>query len=150
MKKTPQIFPPPSPRHIANVKTNLGAGNTVDTAAALAGVPQRVLLFWIEQGKRGEPEFVEFLSMIEEANTALSKLVLEDIYQRAFKDRELAAVQFLYKNRLQRGHERFAKKVEEMEDRIEADAVAGVGTVHSEEDLAALEEKLSNDPDARH
>lgn len=132
------------------VRDWLEKGNTIDTAAALAGVPRRHLLYWIEQGRLGETGFVPFVNMLDDQHTKLSQFVLEDIYARAFKDRDLAAIQFLYKHRLQKQAESFQQKVMELEDKIESEAALGTGNVLSADELAELEASVEQEEDARH
>jgi hypothetical protein len=92
--------------------------DSLETAAAVVGIPRKHLLAWIEAGRRGEPDYVAFVDMIDRENANLSKQILERVYEEAFDNRNFTALKFLYDNRLKRHEERIAKKIEEVEDRI--------------------------------
>ena len=142
------VYPPPSERHIAAIRVRLQQCDSLEVAAALSGVPRKHLIAWVEAGRRGDPEYVKFIDMIDEENAKLSANVLERIYEEAFENKNFAALTFLYNNRLKRHEERMAKKLEEIEDRIEAEEAAGGTTKLSEEELQALEEKVAAQNDA--
>lgn len=140
-----RLMPPPTERHIAAIRERLRRFDSLEVAAAMSGVPRKHLLFWVEEGRKGEPEFVKFIDMVDEEQAKMSSDVMERVFEEAFGNKNFAALTFLYNNRLKRHEERMAKKIEEVEDRIEAEAAAGAATKLSEEELKALEEKVSAD-----
>lgn len=144
-------YPPPTQRHIAAIRVRLQRCDSLEVAAACAGVPRKHLIAWIECARRGDPEYVEFIDMVDKEQASLSSTILERIYEEAFENKNFAALTFLYNNRLKRHEERMAKKIEEIEDRIEAEEAAGP-TKLSEEELQALEDKVAaaQEPDAVH
>lgn len=141
------VYPPPTARHLEAIRMRLQKFDSLEVAAALSGVPRKHLIAWIEAGRRGDPEFVAFVDMVDEENSKLSSEVLERIYEEAFENKNFAALTFLYNNRLKRHEERMAKKIEEVEDRIEAEESASGATKLSEDELQALEEKVSTQND---
>jgi len=136
------VYPPPTKRHIAAIRERLKRCDSLEVAAAYSGVPRKHLLAWIEAGRRGEAEYLEFIDMVDAEQASMSSEILERIYTEAFENKNFAALTFLYNNRLKRHEERMAKKIEEIEDRIDAEEAASATTKLSEEELQALEDKI--------
>lgn len=136
------VYPPPTERHVAAIRVRLQRCDSLEVAAALSGVPRKHLIAWVEAGRKGEPEYLKFIDMVDEENSKLSAEVIERVYEEAFENKNFAALTFLYNTRLKRHEERMAKKLEEVEDRIEAEEAASGVTKLSEEELQALEEKV--------
>lgn len=116
---------------------------TLEVAATDCKIPQRTLLKWIEFGRRGAIEYAPFVDMIDEERAKLAGGVLEAIYKAAFEEKNLDAVKFLWKARLQKDEERFQKRIHEIEDRIQEEMVAGLDNLTSEADLAEAEARLA-------
>lgn len=117
--------------------------DSLEVAAAFSGVPRKHLIAWIEAGRRGESEYTAFIDMVDEENSKMSAQVLERVYEEAFENKNFAALTFLYNTRLKRHEERMSKKIEEIEDRIDAEEAASGTSKLSEAELQALEEKVS-------
>jgi hypothetical protein len=122
---------------------NLSRGVFLETACALAGVPQACLLYWIEQGRLGEAEFVRFTDMIDTENSKLAKEIMDFMYEKAFTDRDFKAFKFLYENRLKHREQRMQEKFDKIEDKIEAEIATATASVLSEEELAELEARVT-------
>lgn len=142
MARPKLVYPPPSDRIIDAIRIRLSRCDSLEVAAALSGVPRKHLIAWVESGRKGESEYTKFIDMVDAENAKLSNQVLERVYEEAFENRNFAALTFLYNNRLKRHEERMAKKIEEIEDRIDAEEAAGAVTKLSEEELQALEDKV--------
>lgn len=151
MPKTSRHFPPPTKSILDRIRGYLQKLQPLDVAAMLAGVPRTVLLSWVEDGRKGLSEYTPFVDMVDEEHAKLSELVLKDIYSMAFEDRNFNALTFLYKTRLQHSENRLRKKLDAIEDRIEAESAASTGNVLTEEELAEIERRASEEElDQRH
>lgn len=115
---------------------------TIEIAATMCKIPQKTLLKWIEYGRRGAVEYTDFVDMIDDERAKLSGTVLEYLYKAAFEEKNLDAIKFLYKHRLQKDEERFADRIHAIEDRVQEDVVAGLDQGAADEDLAAAEARL--------
>jgi len=132
-------YPPPSDNIIQEIKLNLSRGVFLETACALAGVPIACLLYWIEQGRLGEVEFMRFTDMVDSENSKLAKEIMDFMYDQAFTNRDFKAMKFLYENRLKHREKRVQEKIDKIEDRIEAETVMATSSVLTEEELTELE-----------
>lgn len=140
---------PPSPRKLEEIKASLRRCLPLDMACAIAGFKARNAVKWLELGYAGDPEYVPFYEMWEEAKRELAEPLWDEVVNQAFKERSLAALQMLYKARLQDDDNRLAKKIAAMQDRVDANqAEASAGTAESPEDLAELEAKLIAEKEA--
>jgi hypothetical protein len=134
--------PPPSPRIIEAFRDALKNCMTLEIAATLVNIPRRTLLKWIEMGRRGAIEYAPFVDMIDEERAKLAGTLLSYLHTAAFTERNLDAVKFLYKHRLQKDEERFAERIYAIEDRVQEEVASGLDTGTAEEDLAAAEARL--------
>ena len=132
------------------MRVRLKRCDSLEVAAAFCGVPRKHLLAWIELGRAGDPLYTPFVDMVDEENSALSSMVMDRIFEEAFDNKNFAAITFLYNNRLKRHEERMAKKIEEIEDRIDAEEAASSATKLSDEELQALEDKVTATQDDLH
>ena len=116
----------------------------IETAAALVGIPKKVLTVWIQLGRAGRPEFVPFVEMVDQASSELAQALIEPIKRAALEDGDIKAAQWLYnircKDREQRYNARLAKIEEAAED---AFVELAVGAGESEEDIAAAEARVA-------
>jgi hypothetical protein len=136
-------YPPPADNTINEIRLNLAKGVFLETACVLAGVPVTCLLYWIEQGRLGEPEFVRFVDMIDTENSKLAKEIFEFMHEQAFTERNFKAFKFLYDNRCKHRETRLQEKIDQIEDRIEAEVVTATVSVLSDEELAELEARVT-------
>lgn len=112
---------------------------SVEFAAVNVGIPRRTLYEWIRLGRIGRPGFVEFVDMVDRANATLAKSLIDSI-QAAVREGNLAAVQWLYKQRISPHEQRALQKQFDLEDRIEAALEENsVADEISEDDIAAAE-----------
>lgn len=129
---------PPTKQQLADLKLNLGRMLFVEHAAALAGIPRRVLRYWIENGRAGHPDFVEFVELLDNQLAELSDALLTPIVAAA-ADGNLAASQWLYQQRVKPFEDHAIKRQLKREDEIEeASRMVEANVAASEgDDLAA-------------
>lgn len=58
----------PTPELTARLAKLIGAGNFLETAAAVCGVPRKKAFEWLQRGHRGEAEYAEFAQTIDRAS----------------------------------------------------------------------------------
>jgi len=77
--------------------TSIRAGNDKKVAAAMAGISESTLYSWIEQGKRSdaEPEFLEFLELLTQAEAEAEVAAVARIQQAAQNGRWQASAWWL-------------------------------------------------------
>jgi len=129
------------------MRSKLASCATIEIAAARAKIPQKALLVWIELGMRGLPEYTPFTDMIEEEYVNLSEGIIKHFYEKAFVERDTGAMKFLYENRIKKHEERFQKKLEALQDKLDAEVAASSHTA-PEEDLAEAEKRAEEAADA--
>lgn len=129
---------PPSLRQMELFKQNLSKCFGMEHAAALAGIPTKMLLVWIKLGRQGKPGFAEFVAEIDQMNALTAAELMEPIAMAA-KEGNLAAAQWVYTRRFGKQEDAFQKKLEALEE--EADSV--VEDQISEETLAEIEARAN-------
>jgi hypothetical protein len=113
---------PPTPQQLTDLKERLKQCVFLEHAAALAGVPRRVLQEWILRGRAGDPNFVPFVDMIDLQLAELSDSLTSPIVDAA-RTGNLQASMWLYAQRIKPHEERALKKQFELEDRLEQRAL---------------------------
>jgi phosphoribosylaminoimidazole-succinocarboxamide synthase len=126
----------------------------VETAAALSGIPKKILTTWIQLGRAGRAEFVPFVEMIDKANSELAEALITPIKKAALEDGNLKAAQWLYQIRCKQREDAYNKRLIAAEEAAEdAFIEATIGTAESEEDIAAAEARALaavGDGEAKH
>lgn len=102
----------------------------------MAGIPRTQLRNWISLGRKGRPGFVEFTNAVDEATSKLSSDIMEEVYKRAFEERSLPALKWLWEARCKPREEAAWKRELELEERMDA---LDEESQASEEDVAAAE-----------
>jgi hypothetical protein len=129
---------PPTAYQLAELKRRLRQVLFIEHAAALAGIPKRVLNEWILQGRAGNPEFTSFVDMIDQQLAELSETILSPIVEAASSG-NLQASTFLYNVRIKPHEERALKKQFAAEDELETlqNTVNAHAEIAGADDLAA-------------
>ena len=109
---------PPTQRQLDELKSRLRQCIFVEHAAALAGIPRRVLTEWILQGRAGHPDFVDFVDMLDTQLAELSDSLVSPIVEAA-KTGNLQASMWLFNQRVKPYEERALKRQFAREDEIE-------------------------------
>lgn len=109
---------PPTERQLTELKVRLQQCIFIEHAAALSGIPKRVLSEWILQGRAGHPDFAAFVDMLDEQLAELSSTLVTPIVEAA-KSGNLQASMWLFNQRIRPHEERSLKKQFEVEDRLE-------------------------------
>lgn len=134
---------PPSVRQIEAMRERLLQCQFVETAAALAGIPKKILTTWIQLGRAGRQEFVPFVEMIDKANAELAEALITPIKKAALEEGNVRAAQWLYQVRCKRREDRYMDRLIAAEEAAEdAFLEHSVGDALSEEDVAAAEARL--------
>lgn len=134
---------PPSVRQIEAMRQRLLACQFIETAAALAGIPKKVLTTWIQLGRAGRAEFVPFVEMIDKANSELAEALIAPIKKAALEDGNIRAAQWLYQVRCKRREDRYTDRLLAAEEAAEdAFLEHTVGAELSDDDVAAAEARL--------
>lgn len=120
------------------MRLRLKAGVFLEHAAALEGIPARMVLVWIKLGRQGKKPFNEFVDMIDRQNAELASGLIEPIYA-AVKEGNLEAAKWLYKTRMARREEHFERRVMAAEDVIETKLEEAESV--DERELEAAEER---------
>lgn len=130
---------PPTEHQLAALKERLRQCLFIEHAAALAGIPKRVLTEWILRGRAGDPQFVPFVEMLDQQLAELSDDILTPIVEAA-KHGSVKASMWLYDHRIRPHEERALKRQFDMEDRIaEAQRTVQADVVQSDGDALAAE-----------
>lgn len=109
---------PPTDRQLDELKTRLRQCIFVEHAAALAGIPRRVLSEWMLQGRAGHPDFVPFVELIDEQLAELSDALVSPIVEAA-KSGNIKATMWLFDRRVKPYEERAMQKQFDLEDRMD-------------------------------
>lgn len=109
---------PPTERQLAELRRRLQQCIFIEHAAALAGIPRKVLTEWILQGRAGHPDFVSFVDMLDTQLAELSDALVSPIVEAA-KSGNLKASMWLFDHRVKPYEERSLKRQFDLEDRIE-------------------------------
>lgn len=138
MPKLDKVFLcPPSIRQLEGMRARLKAGMFLEHAAALEGIPGKLILSWIKEGRKGKAGFVEFTNMLDNQTAQIAADLITPIYNAATKDGNLAAAQWLYKTRLGQREAWYTEKMLKLEE--DMDAAADAAEPMNEEDIAAAE-----------
>lgn len=130
---------PPSKRQMEEMKQRLLQCQFVETAAALVGIPKKVLTTWITLGRQGRSEFVPFVEMLDQANSELAQALIEPIKKAALEDGNLSAAQWLYNVRCKKREDHYMERLLKQEALAEEAFVEAAIGSESEEDIAAAE-----------
>lgn len=133
--KSRTAIAPPTEKQLEQMRQYVKSCLHVETAAVLSGIPTKLVTKWIELGRAGRPDFVPFVDMIDRANAELSLKVMEPVRAAAFEEGNLAALQWIYKVRLQQREQHVQKKWLELEDQHDAQVEPEL----SDDDVAAAE-----------
>jgi hypothetical protein len=90
----------------------------VEHAAALSGIPRRVLSEWMLQGRAGHPDFVAFVELLDEQLAELSEALVSPVVEAA-KSGNLKATMWLFDRRVKPYEDRALAKQFELEDRLD-------------------------------
>lgn len=142
MARPPRIATvPPSPRQIAALKDRLeNHYDSPEFAAVNCGIPRKLLLQWVTLGRAGHADFVPLVDMMDRANSRLANELVSPILAAA-REGNLQAIQWLWKVRVDPQVKRFEKKLSEIEDAADANAI-DMGVDQPEEDVAAAEARV--------
>jgi hypothetical protein len=126
---------PPSQKQLELMQQYIKSCLHIETAAVLSGIPTKLVNKWIELGRKGRPDFVPFVDMIDRANAELSQKVMAPVTAAAFEEGNLQALQWIYKVRLAQREQHLQKKWLDIEDQADAPSEPEL----SEEDVEAAE-----------
>ena len=141
MKGSKTILPP-TPRQIDSLRLHLKNALFIEMAAVLSKISPADLLEWFRRALAGDPDFTPVLDMYLEETALLAKAVMAPIFKKAFEDKDMAALQFIYNNRIKRHESRFLDKLEQVEDeRTKALAEGANGFTLTAEQVAEAERR---------
>lgn len=129
---------PPTEYQLCELKKRLQQCIFVEHAAALAGIPKRVLNEWILQGRAGHPDFVPFVEMLDSQLAELSETLVSPVVEAA-KSGNLKASMWLFDHRIKPYEDRALKKHFDEEDRLEESqrVIEAHADIAGAQDLAA-------------
>jgi hypothetical protein len=107
---------PPTPRQIDSLRLHLKSALFIETAAVLSRISPNEVLEWFRRALQGDPDFTPVLDMYLEETALLAKAVMAPIFKKAFEDKDMEALKFIYNNRIKRHESRFLDKLERQED----------------------------------
>jgi hypothetical protein len=123
----------------------------LEHAAALSGIPRRVLNAWIEQGRAGQPDFQPFVDLIDQQLAELADELVSPIVEAA-RGGNLKASMWIYDHRIKPYEDRALKKQFEAEDRFEErerEVVAEVSSAEADELAARVMAQLTASQDSQ-
>lgn len=131
---------PPSIKQLKDLELFLRKCATVEIAAILSGIPRKTIYEWIKLGRQGHSEYTAVTDLIDHQTAQLSEAILAPIREEALENKNLSALQFLYKVRIQPHETRWNKKIDKMEE--ELDAADSLSDAPSEENVEAAEARV--------
>jgi hypothetical protein len=139
---------PPTPRQIDSLRLHLKNALFIEMAAVLSQISPNDLLEWFRRALAGDPDFTPVLDMYLEETALLAKAVMAPIFKKAFEDKDMEALKFIYNNRIKRHESRFLDKLERQEDERAAALAEGAHgfTLTAEQVTEAEKRQLSRRP----
>lgn len=115
LARRPSVLPP-TPRQIDSLRLHLKSALFIEMAAVLSHIQPATLIEWFRRAIDGDPDFTPVLDMYLEETALLAKGVMTHVFKKAFEDKDMDALKFIYNNRVKRHESRFLDKLEGMED----------------------------------
>lgn len=111
-------FAPPTKYQLETLSRGLDNFLALEHAAALAGIPSKVISEWLILGKQGNHEFAKFSAMLEEKLARQAEMLLSPIVTAA-QEGDAKSAQYLYNLRIKPHEDRALKRRWLKEDQAE-------------------------------
>lgn len=133
----PLTVAPPTEKQLESFRQHLKRALHIEHAAVLAGIPTKSLTKWLQLGRSGHKDFVEFVDIVDKVSATHASALI-DMVTQAVSDGDVKAAQWLYKQRYDQREKKLTEKWLELEEMIEGSGESAP----ADEDVAAAEARL--------